>query len=347
MTLDSTRLTFGLWHDFRQALPHQLPHAEYYEECIEEVRHAEALGYDAVWVSEHHFVDDGYIPSVLPMLAVLARETTRMTLGSAVVLLPLHHPLRLAEDAAFVDLVSGGRFILGVGQGYVFREFQALGVDRRQRPSRMDEGIAIIKQAWETGRVTFHGKRWNFDDVIVGPRPAQQPRPPIYLGARSEAGYARVAREADGYLDPGGPQPAIKERYAAVTAARAREGKTMDGFPYVLAFSCFLDEDSDRAWEIAGPTIAYQWNKYAEWGTDPDGQAAIPVDPTRLVREDFLVGTPEEALEQLKRIYDESPFTHCCVFGRLPGLTHTQALRSLELFAQRVAAPLRQHAEGR
>ena len=111
-------LSFSVRHDFRQPLPHAQSYADYYEECIEEVRLAESLGFDGVWVTEHHFWDDGYLPSSFGMLAALARETSRMRLGTSVVLLPLYHPLRVAEDATLVDLVSGGRLILGLGLGY-------------------------------------------------------------------------------------------------------------------------------------------------------------------------------------------------------------------------------------
>jgi probable F420-dependent oxidoreductase len=342
-------LTFGVRHDFRQPLPHRQPYAEYYEECIQEVKLAETLGFDAVWVTEHHFWDDGYLPSSFGMLAALARETKRMTLGTSVVLLPLYHPLRVAEDATLVDLVSHGRLILGLGLGYVLQEFQVLGADRTKRGELMDEGIAIIKQAWEQGRVDFEGRHWKFRNVAFEPRPIQRPRPPIYLGGSSPVAFRRVAREADGYLDPGGATKLaeVSQRYAAVRDALASRGREPAKFPFVLGPSVHLDDDSARAWGIAAPAIAYQSNQYAQWGTDPDKPRPAEITPASLSQDDFLVGTPELVLEKLQRLYDAVPYTQVCVWGRLPGITHEQACSSLDLFGQRVMPQLKAYVEGR
>ena len=341
-------LSFGVRHDFRQILPQTMPYADYYEECIREVKRAEELGATAAWVTDHHFWNDGYLPSSFGMLAALARETKTMTLGSSVILLPLYHPLRVAEDGAFVDLISGGRFILGVGLGYVKHEFEILEADRSKRGKLMDEGIAIIKQAWETGRVTFHGERWNFDDVIVNPRPVQQPRPPMYMGGSSVPAMERVAREADGYWDPGGPTivEQVQNRYAMLRAALERRGRSGEGFPFELGPSLVVDEDSDRAWQIAAPAIAFQSNQYLQYGTDPDKPRPPDVTPASLKQEDFLVGTPDMVLERLQRLYDAVPYTRVNIWGRLPGLTHEQATRSLELFAERVMPRLSAYAQG-
>src|ERR671933_734840 len=112
---------------------------------MEEIEESERLGSGGVWLSEPHFVDDGYLPSPLVVAAAVAARTERMRIGTNVLLLPMHHPLRVAEDAAVADLVSGGRFVLGVGQGYVHHEFEVLGYERRYRPSLFEEGIEVIR----------------------------------------------------------------------------------------------------------------------------------------------------------------------------------------------------------
>ena len=129
-------MQFGLIYDFRNPKRWERPFPALYAEQLEQIAYAEQLGFDSVWITEHHFVEDGYTPSVLTMAAAIAVRTRRIRIGTWVLLLPLHHALRVAEDAATVDILSGGRLDLGMGLGYRVEEFAALGVDRRQRGRR-------------------------------------------------------------------------------------------------------------------------------------------------------------------------------------------------------------------
>lgn len=179
--------TFGVWYDFRQPLPRPISYRQFYAEALDEIVLAEQLGYTDCWTSEHHFVDDGYLPSHMAILGAVAGRTERIKLGT-VLLLPLYHPLRVAEDAAVLDLASGGRFTLGVGAGYVQFEFET-GVERTHRPSSMEEGVKIIRRAWDEGRIGFSGQRWQFPDL---PCPISRRRPtgPIQ---RSRVPSSRIA----------------------------------------------------------------------------------------------------------------------------------------------------------
>jgi alkanesulfonate monooxygenase SsuD/methylene tetrahydromethanopterin reductase-like flavin-dependent oxidoreductase (luciferase family) len=203
--------TFGLWYDLRQKLPLG-DYASFYAECFEEIEEAERLGFTGVWLSEHHFVDDGYLPSPLVVAAAVAARTQRMTIGTNVLLLPMHHPLRVAEDEAVADLVSGGRFVLGVGQGYGQHEFEVLGFNREHRPSLFEEGVEIVRRAWEKGRIGYEGKRWHFEDLPFEPRPERAP--PIYIGALAEPAIDRAARMGDGFLASAGGGEFIKTFWA-------------------------------------------------------------------------------------------------------------------------------------
>ena len=231
MVENGTAPTFGLWYDFRQRLPLG-DYARFYAECLEEIEEGEALGFTGVWLSEHHFVDDGYLPSPLVVAAAIAARTTTMTIGTNVLLLPMHHPLRVAEDAAVADLVSGGRFVLGVGQGYVQHEFEALGFERRYRPSLFEEGIEVIRRALGEGRTGYEGKRWSFDDLPFEPRP--EGKLPIYIGAFADPAIDRAARLADGFLASAGGG-AFGETYRKVRAALERHGRAEEEFPYVAS----------------------------------------------------------------------------------------------------------------
>ena len=129
-----------------------------YRETLELVRLAERVGFDSAWVSEHHGSSDGYLPSLLPMLAAFAAATERIELGTGVVLTPLHDPLRLAEDAAVVDQLSGGRLILGIGNGWREEEFRMFGASKAERGARTEETIEVLRRAWTGRRFSFEGQ---------------------------------------------------------------------------------------------------------------------------------------------------------------------------------------------
>ena len=141
-------LRFGLWYSLRNPAQWQRPYAEIYAETLKQIAWAETIGYDDVWLTEHHFCEDGHAPSILPIAAAVAATTKRLRIGTSVLLLPLHHPVRVAEDAATIDILSNGRFDLGVGIGYRLEEFAGLGLTRADRASRVDEGIEIIRALW-------------------------------------------------------------------------------------------------------------------------------------------------------------------------------------------------------
>jgi probable F420-dependent oxidoreductase len=334
---DGAAPTFGLWYDFRQRPPLG-SYERFYAECFEEIEESERLGFTGLWLSEHHFVDDGYLPSPLVVAAAVASRTRRLTIGTNVLLLPMHHPLRVAEDAAVVQLISGGRFVLGVGQGYVQHEFEALGFDRKYRPSLLEEGIEVIKRAWEEGRTGYEGKRWRFDDLPFEPRPEK--RPPIYVGAFADPAIDRAVRLADGFLASTGGG-ALADTYRRVREALARHGRDDEDFPFIASGVVYVHEDPERALADVAPAISYQRSRYAEWGTDRDRPRPEPIRPEDLPWERYLVGSPDEIAEGLIRLHQEAPYDHYCFWGRLPGITHEQALANARLFASEVMPKVR------
>src|SRR5512132_350791 len=167
---------------------------ELYADALELAVTAERLGFDSVWVSEHHFVDDGYLPSLLPMCAAIAARTQRVAIGTGLLLAPLHDPLRIAEDAAVVDLLSRGRLILGLGLGWREEEFEGLGVPIGERAARLERSVDALRHAWR-GAPASKGAA----PVVVTPRPARQGGPPIWIGAWAERAVRRAGRIADGF----------------------------------------------------------------------------------------------------------------------------------------------------
>src|SRR6478609_3707677 len=187
-------LTFGLYYDFRSLRAEPSAVTARWQGILEQVAWAESIGFGSVWVSEHHFLDDDYASSTVTLLAALAARTERMWLGTNVLVLPVHHPLRLAEEALTVDAISGGRLRLGVGLGYRAPEFAPFGTSTRARRRRFEEHFAVLRRA-------CRGESVDDDDAVrVAPRPVREGGPELWIGALSPPGIQRAARLGDGFV---------------------------------------------------------------------------------------------------------------------------------------------------
>ncbi|MGH2355555.1 MAG: LLM class flavin-dependent oxidoreductase [Chloroflexota bacterium] len=330
-------MEFGLLYDFRNPKRWERPAPEVYAEQLEQIAYAEHLGFDSVWITEHHFTDDGYTPSVLTLAAAIAARTNRIRIGTWVLLLPLHNALRVAEDAATVDILSNGRLDLGMGLGYRPEEFAALGVDRRQRGRLMDEGVDLIRRAWTEDRLTFAGRFYDVRDVPVTPRPVQRPHPPLWLAARAERPAHRAAHFRAGLLHLGAP--AVYETYAAALRA---QGVDPAGMPVLGYLNCLVADDPDRAWAEMREHVHYTVSLYDGWY----GQAGdLPADVARLARPQagadarragYLIGHPEAVIAGLEAWRQAVPYTHLLFHATPAGMRTAQTTPWLERFAREV-----------
>lgn len=320
-----------------------------YTDAIELVRLAEDEGFDSAWVSEHHGSADGYLPSLLPLLAAMAARTSRIELGTGVVLAPFHDPLRLAEDFAVVDQISGGRVICGLGIGWREEEFRAFGIDVPTRVRRLTEIVEILRRAWTGERFDFGGRHYSYEQVAVTPPPARVP--PIYVGGFADSAIERAGRIGDGYIS----SRAQPDRVAAAfeLAASARRAAGRDGTPLAaLLQNAFVTEDPERDWPMVVDEIGHQLGVYAGWraGTDvPGAPLEVTAPDERTIRATTAYGTPDDVaafLEPLARILGPHPDSHLILRFHYPGMDAAPAADAIRLFARTVAPRLRAAAEG-
>lgn len=187
-------MRFGLFGGAHRGLAGTSGDSQTYGQFLDYVAEAEQLGFDSVFLVEHHFTGTGQISSSLTLLSYLAAMTSTIRLGTAVTVLPWHNPVLLAEQAATVDLLSGGRLEFGVGRGYRPNEFHGFGIDPSEAADRYAECLEVVLRSWTTeGRFTHEGRFWTFRDVVVEPKPAQAPHPPIWVAAGSEPSIRTAA----------------------------------------------------------------------------------------------------------------------------------------------------------
>jgi probable F420-dependent oxidoreductase len=316
-----------------------------YRETLDLVRLAEALGFDSAWVSEHHGSSDGYLPSLLPMLAAFAAATERIELGTGVVLTPFHDPLRLAEDAAVVDQLSGGRLVLGLGLGWREEEFRMFGANLDERVSRTTETVEVLRRAWTGRRFSFQGRTLRYDAVRVTPPPAQPEGPRILLGGYTERAARRAGRLGDGYITDADPE-AVAPLLAPFEEGARESGRNPRALDLALLQNAFVWRDGD-AWDVIREGVVQQLGAYAAWeqGADtPQNDRLTPVADEETMRRWTPAGPPEDvvrALRPIVRSFGDRYELHLIVRLHYPGMDFDTAARALELFAGEVIPALK------
>jgi alkanesulfonate monooxygenase SsuD/methylene tetrahydromethanopterin reductase-like flavin-dependent oxidoreductase (luciferase family) len=207
---------------------------------------AEQLGFHASFLVEHHFTGWNQVSATLMLLTCLAMRTTRLRLGSAVIVLPWHNPVLLAEQAATLDLVSGGRLDFGIGKGYRHNEFTGFGIAPEEAEARFEEALDVIMRSWLTRtRFSHRGRFWRFADIVVEPPPAQKPHPPLWVAAASEASIRKAAaRGFNLILDQYASPAAIGERIALYRAEREAHGRGFHPMQVVVARQLYVAKDA-------------------------------------------------------------------------------------------------------
>jgi alkanesulfonate monooxygenase SsuD/methylene tetrahydromethanopterin reductase-like flavin-dependent oxidoreductase (luciferase family) len=327
---------FGLWYDFRNPAPWREPYETFYADRLAQIVQAEELGFESCWLTEHHFCDDGYTPSPLVLAGIIGARTRKMQLGTNLMLLPLHDPVRVAEDAATLSIATGGRFDLGVGIGYRQVEFDQFGRKLSHRPSLIEEGIEILRRGWSGEPVNFAGKRFEVGDLRITPVPEKPPA--VLLGGMAPPAIERAARIADGFLCTGGLG---LDTYCEMLE---KNGKSVMDGSVVLGCWAIIAEDPEAEAARIGDHILYQSNEYIKWGAFGPPEEATLFQDARAAIDNGLyeLWDADTAVTELSKLLDTYPNIRDIHFwAQFPGESTESGDRRLRYIAEKVLPRLR------
>ncbi len=332
--------------------------AEAYRDAVAEGELADELGFRALWLAELHFTRDfSVMPAPQMVAAAIAARTRTLRLGIGVHILPVHHPLRLAEEGAALDLLSNGRYDFGAGRGHPFtRVYEGFGIADAESRARFDECLAIVRRAWTEQSVTYRGKFFSFEDIEVVPKPLQKPHPPIYVGAVSPASFANAGDAGYNVICPAQvtPLPAIKEMLATYREHLTRSAATAPTrvallMPVFVGKTRALAESIPRAsimsyYEITGRLMArlVERKGLPEQFQAYDQVGGVMKDLTyeRVLQDFAIFGEPAMVRDQMLKLRDELKLDEFIAWVNIGGLEHGHVCASMRLIAEQVMPQL-------
>jgi probable F420-dependent oxidoreductase len=314
----------------------------FYREALEEVVRAEELGFDSVWMEEHHAVTDHYWPSPLTVLAGFATRTSRLRLGTDILVAAFYHPVRLAEDVAMLDVISHGRFTLGIAIGYKPDEFALYGVELEKRGARFEEQLRIMTGLWTQDRLSFQGRYYTVEGRIE-PRPVSKPHPPVWIGGWGELTLKRAAALADNWIPgPTADLARLLDGKRQFLENRRAAGRPEPVNEWPLTRDLIIADTDAEARALAERHIMVAYRReYAGGWRHPFIDASIATDLDRLMADRFIIGGPEQCIAQIRRFVEQYGMTHLICRTFFPGMPHRHIMRELELLAGEVMPAFR------
>lgn len=310
------------------------------QEIFEQAELCEQVGFDGFFFTEHHQQEDGYLPNPVLMAGLVGARTKTLKVGTCVLLQPLYHPIRLAEDIAVIDQATGGRVVIGAGIGYQGPDFDAVGISAKGRAPRTEEGVEIMRKAWTGEPFSYPSRYHTIENVRVTPRPSQPGGPPIWLAAWSPPGIARAARMADGWIaDPIQSVSVIKAEADEYRALAKKAGRK----PYIcLMRDCIIGDSPEDAEKKSEPTM-FTHRYYFEGGGYvmdehlKDVKSAADLTFAVAAKDRLIAGTAEQCLDQLK-MWEEviQPDSLMLRLQQPGGPAHEQVLADIRTFGDKV-----------
>jgi len=325
-------------------------------EMMEQIEYAEELGFDSVWIAEHHSSRYGICPSLMPLVTHVAARTKRIRIGTGVSVLPFYNPIYLAEETAMMDVLSNGRLDFGVGRGSTIYEYGNFNIDYESRNARFQEALDIILGLWTTPRFSYSGEFYQVNGLTIAPSPVQRPHPPVYLAVSRTPESVDVAVSRDlpiltSFSTPEVDNLGLFSLYAERCAAAGKDPQ-IDRMPYFRFV--YLSEDEKEAKEYPRESLTWVRDLAGHRHTLTHGdEIDVDLDRWRQIRTEAprsyeselestaYFGTPEECVQRIRRLEKEHDIGYFGASMSFGSMGHSKVMRSMELFAKEVMPKFR------
>ena len=334
-------MTFGLF--FLNSIPSTKTDAQELRDGLEQIRLADEIGYHSVWIAEHNARAYGVVSNTMTYLAAAAAITKNIKLASAVSRLPLHHPLKVAEEMNLVDIISDGRLYLGVGKGYDKKEFDAYNIDFDDRHNRYLESLDIIKAASQSETVTYSGQFYQIENIPVYPRPVQKDGPPIFvMVSGNDASMINAAKQGHSFMLGGITNEDTKHKIKLYREEALASGLSEEYVESVISRSgkllfCYVAETTEQAQEEYREGLEWYMSERDNRPTFGVIDRERNVDYDRFLQSDnTLVGSPEKVIEDIKRYKQETGLNNIILWMNIGGQPQRNVEKSMRLFSEKV-----------
>ena len=317
--------------------------ADHFDDHLEQVRAAREAGFKSLFAGQHYFSHPYQMFHPVPLLARLAADAGEMHVGTGILLAALYNPVEIAEIATTMDAICHGRFILGLGLGYRDVEFDAFAVPRDRRIEYFEEALELVPRLWTEKGIHHRSDRVRLDGVTFATRPVQRPRPPIWIAANNDPAVRRAARLSDAWLmNPHAKLSVLARQMKLYRAELEAIGKPPPAVVPVLK-ELYCAETREQAWADARPFLEEKYRVYVEWGQDkvlPKQEDHLDQGFEALQGDRFIVGDPDDVIEQLERYQQELGANHALLRLQWPGrersLGQDKVLNSIRLIGKHV-----------
>lgn len=295
-------------------------------ETVAQVRAAREAGFASLWFPHHWLTHPMQMLQITPVMGYIAAHAQGMTIGPNILILPPLNPVHVAEEAATLDLLTGGNYILGVGLGYRRPEFDAFGISLSERAARFSESIALMRRLWTEARVSHKGRFYTVDDAGIGVKPIRAGGPPLYIAGQIDVSVKRAARIGDAWLivNTGGLSK-VMPLMQTYRAALAQYGRTPMEFP--ITVECYVGARHATAHEECRAPLEYKYNAYASWGLQDRIAEASFED---FARDRFIIGDKVSVKEEVARYRELLGVDHFIMRCQWPGLPQERVLGSIK-----------------